>query len=184
VEDQATLYSNGVLAAGIVGLILAGIWVAFLLSHGREHLDPGTVAIECVLIVFGALAILWAVRREPDIALPSIAALLLVEIGLILLIFTVDYYDVGTKHNFSQPLTHLDAVYFPLGTVSTAGTGNGVATSERARALQSVQMGIDLLVFVVVLTALLTRYVGSGRSTNGEVAPPTQEDAPKADDAR
>jgi hypothetical protein len=40
-------------------------------------------------------------------------------------------------------LTHLDAAYFMIGTLSAAGTADIVATSELTQALRGVQMLFD-----------------------------------------
>jgi hypothetical protein len=67
--------------------------------------------------------------------------------------FSTLYWNYGTAANFTEGLTRLDAVYFTVGTLTTAGTGTISATSQVARGLQTLQMtlGIVLIVFAVSL---------------------------------
>jgi bacteriorhodopsin len=62
----------------------------------------------------------------------------------------------GTTSNFSVQLSHLDAIYFSVGTLTTAGTGNIVATSEIARGIQTIQMILDLILVVFAVTLVLS----------------------------
>ena len=66
--------------------------------------------------------------------------------------FSVIYWTYGTSGNFSSRLTHLDAIYFTMGTLSTAGTGNIVSVSQLARGLQTLQMLLDLGFLLVAVT--------------------------------
>ena len=78
------------------------------------------------------------------------------------ILFMAGYWNCGGAHNFNIHLTRLDAAYFTIGTLSTAGTGNIVATSELARALQAWQMALDM-VFLLVAVALVMTRLGSVR---------------------
>jgi Ion channel len=49
--------------------------------------------------------------------------------SVLLVVFSTLYWSYGTSANFSEPLTRLDAIYFSVGTLSTAGTGNISAVS-------------------------------------------------------
>ena len=67
--------------------------------------------------------------------------------------FATLYWNYGLRPNFTQQLNHLDAIYFTIGTLTTAGTGTISAVSQTARTLQSLQMVLDLglIVFAVGL---------------------------------
>lgn len=78
------------------------------------------------------------------------------------ILFMVSYWNCGGGHNFNMHLTRLDAAYFTIGTLSTAGTGNIVPTSELARALQALQMALNL-VFLSIAVALVVARLGSVR---------------------
>ncbi len=75
--------------------------------------------------------------------------------------FSLIYWTFGTSHNFSARLTHLDAIYFTIGTLSTAGTGNIVPVSELARGLQTVQMLLDLGFLLVAVTLVVGRLAAN-----------------------
>lgn len=78
------------------------------------------------------------------------------------ILFMVSYWSCGGGYNFNIHLTRLDAAYFTIGTLSTAGTGNIVPTSELARALQALQMALNL-VFLSIAVALVVTRLGSVR---------------------
>ena len=56
-----------------------------------------------------------------------------------------------------MPLSHFDAFYFALGTLTT-GTGNISAISETSRRIQTAQMGIDFLLIGFIVALLVARY--------------------------
>jgi hypothetical protein len=99
---------------------------------------------------------------------PVLTGLVLVYFFVILLeIFTQLYWSYGTSKNFSIPLSHLDALYFALGTLTT-GTGNISAISETSRRFQTAQMGIDFLLIGFIVALLVARYSTLfGRSRRG-----------------
>jgi ABC-type multidrug transport system fused ATPase/permease subunit len=72
--------------------------------------------------------------------------------------FTFAYHSVGTDSNFSGKLTHLDAVYFTLGTLTTAGTGSLAPASPLSRGLVSVQMIVDLI-FIAGTVVIATQKI-------------------------
>jgi hypothetical protein len=86
--------------------------------------------------------------------------------SVLIALFSTLYWDYGTASNFSTTLSRLDAIYFAVGTLTTAGTGDLVARSDTARVIQTVQMilGLLLVVFAVsiVLTALTSRSTERG----------------------
>lgn len=78
--------------------------------------------------------------------------------SLVLQFFSYLYWAYGTTRNFSIRLTHLDAFYFALGTLTTAGTGNISPVSETARELQAFQMAVDLAFTGFAVAIILARY--------------------------
>ena len=89
---------------------------------------------------------------------PVLTALVLVYFfALLLETFTDLYWQYGTSKNFSIPLSHLDALYFALGTLTT-GTGNISAISETSRRIQTAQLGIDFLLIGFIVALLVARY--------------------------
>lgn len=83
----------------------------------------------------------------------DIGIMLFYAFSSLLAVFSTLYWNYGTTSNFSESLTRLDAIYFSVGTLSTAGTGNISAISQAARGLQTLQMLLDigLVVFAVSL---------------------------------
>jgi hypothetical protein len=67
------------------------------------------------------------------------------------------YWHIGTAKNFGQSLTHLDATYFTVGTLTTTGTGTISPQSQSARLLVTVQYAVDLVFLAVVLSVFAGR---------------------------
>jgi hypothetical protein len=110
-----------------------------------------------VLTVLTALFAGWAAKRSnrdywPIIALVVYAFLLIVEN------FADLYWIMGTRANFGVELSRWDAIYFALGTLTTAGTGTIAPTSDLARAIVSGQMILDLVFVTYALTTAVTRW--------------------------
>jgi hypothetical protein len=77
--------------------------------------------------------------------------------------FSFLYWSRGTRVNFSLPLSHLDAVYFTVGTLATAGTGNISATSEWSRGVQTAQMFVNMAFVLFGLAFLVSRLATKGK---------------------
>ena len=128
-------------------------WQFELTERGLPHWYVGS-AVQQVLFGIAALVYVCFYRFRP-----VLTALVLVYIfSLLLQLFSYMYWSYGAANNFNITLSHLDAFYFTLGTLTTAGTGNISAISETTRGLQTLQMGLGwgIIGFVVVL--VLTRY--------------------------
>ena len=90
---------------------------------------------------------------------PVLTALFLAYLfSLILQLFAYIYWTYGTTKNFSANLTHFDSLYFALGTLTTAGSSTITATSETARQIQALQMGLDLILIGFAVALILARY--------------------------
>jgi voltage-gated potassium channel len=92
------------------------------------------------------------------VTLITVATLVFLVLYVIVL-FAWTYWDIGTFTNFGQPLTHIDALYVSVGTLSTAGTGSISAMSKLARGIQSAQMTIDMVLVVFVAGVVVTRFM-------------------------
>jgi hypothetical protein len=144
-----------VLAVTLVLLFLwiAGIWWRFAASPRNGLRGPVFIGINSILCL-AALCTAIRNRYQP----PWLVGIQILAIFLALgQLFSLLYWRYGTSSNFNLQLTHLDAIYFMLGTLTTAGTGNIVAISESARAIQSVQMCLDLGLTVVGLGIFVSR---------------------------
>ncbi len=76
----------------------------------------------------------------------------------ILASFSYVYWQIGTTANFNIQLTHFDGWYIALGMFTASGTGNIIATSERAREIQTLQMIFDMAIVVFVAGILVARF--------------------------
>ena len=74
------------------------------------------------------------------------------------LVFANVYWAIGTKVNFGVELSRVDALYFSLGTLTTAGTGTIAPISSFARGLVSVQMALDFVFVATAVTIVVTRW--------------------------
>jgi voltage-gated potassium channel len=72
---------------------------------------------------------------------------------LIVVYFATIYSLIHANGNFNIPLSRVDAIYFSLGMLTTAGTGNIVPQSELARGIVSIQMVFDFI-FVAVTVVI------------------------------
>jgi hypothetical protein len=93
------------------------------------------------------------------------ATALLALAGTLVVVFSMSYWQIGSARDFGTPLTRVDAMYFTVGTLSTAGTGNLSAISERARKVQTLQMGLDLFLLVVGGGVIVARYTSRHQAT-------------------
>jgi hypothetical protein len=146
-----------------IGLILVGFlgtWIWYFV--GRER-GPITSTGVIILIVWVALILLAVVldlvtesRATPTGLLRTAFYFLLTFLSLTFF-FTEMYWSYGTSRNSNHPLSHLDALYFMVGTLTTAGTGNLNAISETARAIQLAQLVLDFVLIVVALSLFVLR---------------------------
>jgi Ion channel len=112
------------------------------------------VIIPSVITIIGITYVLISVTRS--VSMPETALMLLLGFSSLVGNFSILYWNYGTTVNFTAYLTRLDAVYFAVGTLTTAGTGNISAVSQLARGLQGLQMALDIgfLVFAVALAVV------------------------------
>jgi hypothetical protein len=103
------------------------------------------IAFMIVILIFGEFHRLWS---------PLVVVFIFDQI---LWEFSDLYWNVGGGHNFTSPLSHLDSLYFSLGTLTTAGTGNIAAASEAARRIQTIQMLLDLSLVVFAISIVVVR---------------------------
>jgi hypothetical protein len=84
--------------------------------------------------------------------------------SILLACFSTLYWDYGAEGNFSITLSRLDAVYFAVGTLTTAGTGDIVAKSETARGIQTMQMVLGMALVVFAVTIVLARLLRANKA--------------------
>jgi hypothetical protein len=150
------------------------LWTSFLVEN-RKYVA------NLYLIGTAVLALVMAARVVASIIKDGgknwvLAAVLANAFLLVWCDFAIIYWNIGTAKNFGTPLTHLDAIYFSLGTLTTAGTGRILAKSELATVVVTAQMLIDLLLFSVVITLGISRL---GEGLKDRISKTASEDSAK-----
>lgn len=140
---------------------------ALLLLYANAPVDPRSDYISTAPLAFGLLALVstmvvsvWQLTRSKFPMLAAASAIVF-TIPMVLVAFAYTYVVIGaqTPTNFSESLTKVDSFYFTLSTFATVGFGDIAATSQKARAIVSLQIAIDL----AVLGALLKFYISTAR---------------------
>jgi hypothetical protein len=157
-------------------------WLNLTQTH-RVSVPGELIAIESVLLMYNIASVGFFAWRGAT--LPLLMLSLVSTLSQLLANFSWFYWLYGGVGNFTKPLTHLDAVYFAVGTLSTAGTGSLSATSETARGIQMAQMLLDLGLTLLVLGVVVARYAVPARSrmTGGDAASGSQSPGHEADKA-
>jgi hypothetical protein len=146
--------------AGFFGCA-AWVWLQFLFTnmHLQRHAVIDTYVVVAVyvltlsLFISGSIAMVRSRSSNLGIAAVFFMSVFFFLVGN----FSYVYWSYGSTANFSVSLTRLDAIYFAIGTLTTAGTGNINATSELMRGIQALQMVLDLGLVVVALGVLVAR---------------------------
>jgi hypothetical protein len=154
------------------------VWAYFALTPKRLALTSnypyGIAFIVACMVILVVLVIVSRERNSWLLAAEVLGLLILIAGMFSVLYWTyaapTDSYGVSTSTNFNIPLSRLDAVYFTMGTLSTAGTGNIVATSEAARNIQTIQMVIDFALVLIVVGIFVAR-LSSSNSTSAPSDP-------------
>jgi hypothetical protein len=137
----------GVLA--LVFLVLQGfLWISFLFQAHRKGIDVFIVVLNILLIGYVVCVLVYCTMA--GVRIREVLVILVCTLSFIVVLCANWYWHYGTKENFTQPLTRLDAIYFAVGTFGTS-TGNILATSETARALQTIQMALDVAVVLFAI---------------------------------
>jgi hypothetical protein len=115
----------------------AVLWAVFFV------IAEGTGRFWTVIInAWSATTLLWLLMLLTRLPIDMRTLLIgfVATASVFLATFSELYWSYGVGRNFNGRLTRLDAVFVAVGTVSTAGTGNIVARSQAARAIQLVEM--------------------------------------------
>lgn len=137
--------------------------------YGRYYRPGGLgfVAVFALISVFGVVQLVRAARSE---RLGVLVMAFIVVVSSILGNFAQIYWGYGTGGNFNEHITRFRAVYFAIGTLSTAGSGDIVAVSTAAQATQMAQQVVDLLLLAFGVGALVARFMMPLRAPTDEPA--------------
>jgi hypothetical protein len=140
-----------------------GTWLSAVALHaeGRRGFSTAYIVVACVVAVYvvgNGINFAIGGRSSPGervgVALWWVAN----AFAILALMFAKIYWTIGTKVNFGVELSRVDALYFSLGTLTTAGTGTIAPTSSFARGLVSVQMALDFVFVATAVTIVITRW--------------------------
>lgn len=173
-DPQAPALAILVIVGGFVGILVL-VWLVFWLTHRtgthyevlsvRIHGTILTVAAIVVatyagLLAYGILAHATISAIAASVLEGSVAWLSAFVVWLVLYliwVFSFTYYLLGSPQHWNMPLSHVDAIYVTVGTLTTAGTTGIFARGALTRSVLTGQMALDLLVVTVLLALVLHR---------------------------
>jgi hypothetical protein len=153
------------LGIGSLFLLLIGVWGQFFLIAPDKSSIPATTSIQRSIFVIAGLVFASMVIRESESLewpLVTTAMAILVLVGA----FAGLYSSSGSRANWTQQLTRLDALQLSLGTLTTAGAPGITPRSELARALMTTQLFVDIFAAIVLFGLLVARLAERPRIPN------------------
>jgi len=148
----------------VVGSLLMQVTVWGLLFGSSQPIETGPNSFGDIYILVAGNVALFIYNYKEKAGLRTLGALFINAFLILIGGFSFLYWSYGSTINFTVSLGRLDAVYFTLGTLTTAGTGNISATSEASRYIQSLQMVLDLALMVFAASLLIARFASSRES--------------------
>lgn len=144
------------LAMAAVILVPIGFGFRIAAETTRNPAKATISGVAYIIILLIVLPLVWlAVSKRFR---PVVTGIVLAYgFAILLETFTLAYWYNGTSKNFGIPLSHFDAFYFALGTLTT-GTGNVSAMTEASRRIQTTQMVVDLVFIGFIVALLMARY--------------------------
>jgi hypothetical protein len=134
------------------------MWANFIRASKQHWSVEGPIA--GALYIFTILVMAnFVVKAAMDAraTVRDIAELVLYLLSLVLVDSALLYYTSGTTKNWSQHLSHFDAIFVSIGTLTTAGTSGISAKSTLAHGLLTGQMIVDFVAVTFVIGAALQR---------------------------
>jgi len=145
--------------------------IYYLLPLDRSSTWAAVTMLVIGLVLFIGL-VAFQVRSIVRSRFPALRAIeaLATSIPLFLLLFASVYVVMATisASNFSEPLTHTDALYFTVTVFSTVGFGDITAKSEAARLVVTSQMISDLLIIGLGLRVIVGAVTRSRQQRPGD----------------
>ena len=141
----------------------AGSTTALVVIYYLLPLNRSSTWVAVTMLVIGLALFIglvaFQVRSIVRSRFPALRAIeaLATSIPLFLLLFASVYVVMATisASNFTEPLTHTDALYFTVTVFSTVGFGDITAKSEAARLVVTSQMIADLLIIGLGLRVIV-----------------------------
>lgn len=150
--------------------------IIWSLLFGRSQpTETGPLSFANIYLFAIANIVLFMYNYKEKASLRTLGALFINAFLVLVGGFSFLYWSYGSQINFTvtATLSRLDAVYFTLGTLTTAGTGSISATSEASRYIQSLQMVLDLVLMVFAVGLLIAQFTSSDKSRSSDSGDPT-----------
>jgi hypothetical protein len=181
VDDRGSY--RRVLAVAVARTLLTVAVVVVLYS--LLPLDRAFSARTVLLLVAGLIGVgllaAWQTRAILRSSVPALRAIEATALSLPLFLLLFAAVDVllstSDPKAFTEPLSHIDGLYFVVTVFATVGFGDITPVSDVARVLTTVQMIGDLLLIGLVLRVFLSAVNRGRQRTAGQRAL-----TPRADD--
>jgi len=115
------------------------------------------IALAYMLVLVG-IVFVKSTLTDPAALLATFAFILAGFVGAFAAIYVQLSHD-SPGSCFSAPVTKVDAIYFTLGTLSTAGTGDLTVVSEQCRAIVSAQLVAGFVMVTIAVAGLVSRLM-------------------------
>lgn len=148
--------ARSVLRAG--GSLVAIVTIYYLMP-----LETSATWVAIIILIAGLIALIAlaafhvsSILRSPFPGLRAAEALA-VNVPLFLVLFASTYLvmDRISRANFTQPLTHTDALYFAVTVLTTVGFGDITPRTEAARLVVTGQMITDVVIIGLAIQVII-----------------------------
>jgi voltage-gated potassium channel len=154
--------------------------VYYLLPLDHVSIGAGITMLIAGLVVFLGL-VTFQVRSIIASPFPGLRAVeaLSTSVPFFLLLFASTYLVMATiaASNFSQPMTHTNALYFTVTVFATVGFGDITAKTEAARLVVTGQMITDLIIIGLGARIILGAVTRSRQLQPASPMPPRRRTA-------
>jgi len=149
------MVSAGLRAVGTTGALVA-VYYLLPLDHSSTWVAATTLIVGLVALITLLTFQIRSVVRSRFPGLRAVEALA-TSVPLFILLFSSTYVVIADKSagSFSEKLTHTDALYFTVTTLTTTGFGDITARSQGARLLVTGQMILDLILLGIGVKIIL-----------------------------
>jgi voltage-gated potassium channel len=134
------------------------LWIVYVTEYGGSDIHRIWTFVAGIVSV-AAVAYLSTMVIVSRASNADIISALIGGASLIISNFAAIYWTYGSLGNFNEHLSKVAALYFTLGTFTTAGTGTISPVSDFARAIVSCQYVVDLF-FVAWIIAIGVSRIG------------------------